>query len=352
MEKRLHKAWAPVAIVAAGALFFYLLARSSPDEAMTARARVAPSLPGAARVDPGREANEAGSAALESSRVAVPAELPGSLQGTDVPGGFRVGPDGHLQPTPDALALFDYYLAASGEEPPAMLRARIVDAIDARLEGVAAAEAVALLDDYLALREELRALAAGGEPPHDLERRLQWIRELRRAHFGAETADALFGPQERMLAVDLERRRIHLDDSLDEATRAARLAALEADLPENVRAARARSRAPTRTQEQVEALREAGASEAEVFAVRAEQFGPEAAERLAELDAQQAAWNARLEAFRDERAAIEANAAGLSDAEIETEVEALLETHFDGDELRRVRAIEGLSPALPELSRR
>ncbi len=341
MGKRRNGAWAVAAGVAAIALlmlFAWSPTRDDPSggaSSHTPPSGVAPT--SAALV----EARSSGGPPTPA-RAEVADELPRSLRGTDVVGGFVVGDDGHLRPTPDALALFDYYLAASGEEPLAMLRARIIDAIHARLDGVAADEAVALLDDYLGFRDALRALAEGGAPPHDLERRLQWIRELRRAHFGAETAEALFGREEATMAVDLERRRVRLDDSIDEATRAEQLAALEAELPDEVRTARARARAPARTHERVEALREAGASEAEIFAVRAQQFGPEAAERLAVLDALQAAWEARLEAFRRERAEIESDGAGLPPEAVDAELEALLHAHFDEHELRRVRMIEAL----------
>lgn len=269
-------------------------------------------------------------------------QLPGSLEGTEPVGGFLVGADGHLVPTADALAFFDYFLSASGEEPEAMLRARILAAMRARVEKPASDEAEALLDDYLGFRDELRRLAEDGEPPHELERRLQWIRELRRAHFGEATAEALFGDEERTTLVDLERRRVAADPSLNESERAERLAALDAELPEHVRAARARARAPARGHQEAEAMRASGASDEEVFELRAAQFGREAAERLAELDGAQAVWNARLRAFEAELAEIEAKESDASDAAREAAVDALMREHFDEQEHLRVRAIEGL----------
>ncbi len=335
MGKRLS--WAVAAGLAAIALFLFLSSRpaerGAPDPSTPERAS------SVAAGDLGG-AHTTRDAADPRADRAYAAELPGSLRGTEEVGGFAVGPDGHLVPTPDAIALFDYYLAATGEEPEAALRARIVDAVHARLEGEAADEAIALLDDYLAFRDEMRALAEAGEPPHDLERRLQWIRELRRAHFGEGTADALFGLEEKMTAIDLERRRVAFDESLDEAERAERLAQLDAELPESVRVARERARAPARSQKRVEAMREAGASEEEIFDARAEQFGPEAAERLAALDAEQAEWQRRLDAFRRDRAALEAE--GLESAEYQAEIDALLDAHFEEHEYRRVRAIESL----------
>ena len=81
--------------------------------------------------------------------------------------------------------------------------------------------------------------------------------------------DDLFGEEEQALTIDLERRRVHSDPDLGEAERAERLAALEAELPPQVRDARAQARAPMRLHQQTEAMREAGASDAEVFAAMA-----------------------------------------------------------------------------------
>lgn len=271
----------------------------------------------------------------DSSKPAPPPPLPRSLRGTDVDGALAVDADGHFVPTPDAIALFDYFLAASGEEPPEMIRARIEAEIDRRLAPEAAAEARALLDRYLGFREALRALAEGGAVPAELERRLQWIRELRREHFGAETAAALFAEEETVAMLDLERRRVALDPALEAEEREAALEAIDAALPEHVRAVRERTRAPSRVHAEVAALREAGASDAEVHAVRAEAFGDEAAERLAALDAERAAWAARLDAYRAERAALleagEADPAAL---------DALRARHFDEREQLRVRELD------------
>jgi len=262
-------------------------------------------------------------------------ELPASLRGTEVDGALRTDAGGHLVPDPDALSLFDYFLSASGEEPLRELRERIVRHIEGALEEPARGEAVRLLDQYLGFRDELRALAQHGNPPADLERRLQWIRELRRKHFGAETANALFGRVERVQQIDLDRRRIALDPTLGEERRERQLEALNERLPASVREARESAHRPARTRQRVAALRLEGASDAEIFAAREQAFGREAALRLSELDRERARWQARLSAFNEERAALAAE--GGSEAELD----ALVDRHFEGRERLRVRSLEG-----------
>jgi lipase chaperone LimK len=269
--------------------------------------------------------------------LGAPAPLPGSLEGTEPDGGLARDADGRFVPTRDALDLFDYYLAASGEEPDGAIRARIEAAIAARLADPA--PALALLDRYLAYREAARALffdENAAELP--LERRLQRIRELRREHFGAELAEALFGEEEARWRVDVERLRVSRDPALGEEERAARLAALEAELPEAVREARDAATAAIALRRDEARLRAAGGSDAEVRALREARFGPEAAERLAALDRTRAEWDARVAEYRAERdrvAARESDPAARAAA-----LAALRDARFEGPERLRVEALE------------
>lgn len=330
-------------LLALAAALLFVLARGGGEPSRPA----ASARDGRAGAPAGAPAPGAGGTPAGESEVERLARgpLPRSLRGTEVGGGLTLGEDGHFVPTPDAIALFDYFLAASGEEPEAVLRQRIVDRIRATLPAPAAAEAEALLDTYLRFRAALRELAEAGDAPADLERRLQWVRELRREHFGA-TAETLFGEEEETIRIDLERRRVAADPALDETEKRARLEALDERLPESVRAARERARAPSATQQEVEALREAGASEQEVFALREERFGREAAERLAALDVEQQRWQDRLAAYRAERDALvtELEASGAGPAARDDAIEALRQRRFSEAELLRVRALDGAGP--------
>ena len=295
----------------------------------------------------GRAAAQAGDdlAAPGSNEISQRARgpLPRSLRGTEVGGELSLSEDGHFVRTPDALALFDYFLSATGEEPEAVLHQRIIDHIRATLPAAAASEAEALLDTYLRFRAAARELAEAGQVPGDLERRLQWMRELRREHFGAD-AEMLFGEEEATTRIDLERRRVAADPALGEDEKRARLGALAERLPESVRAARERAHAPGATQTEVEALRKAGGSEQEVFALREERFGREAAARLAALDQEQQHWRERLSAYRAERDALvaELDARGASDTSVRSNaLETLRLRHFSGTDLLRVRTLDG-----------
>ena len=268
----------------------------------------------------------------------VHGERPLSLRGSDVDGALLVDSTGHFLPSPSALALFDYFLAASGEQSEAQLRWRIIAEIERRLSPEAAFDASLLLDTYLDFREALRELAQSSEAPAGLTQRWQSIGQLRREYFGEDGTEALFGEAEQVISLDLERRRIHLDTTLSAADKLVQLQALNAALPPAIRAARQRAHAPSHSYAAVATLRSQGGDDGEIFALRASDFGNAAAQRLATLDRQQEAWRQRLDNYHAARNQVMKQASN-------GDFSALRAIHFDDvNERRRVRALDQMTP--------
>lgn len=214
--------------------------------------------------------------------------VPRSLADTDVDGVLGVDEAGNLILDEEVRRFFDYFLAATGEEAPVVIRGRIESTLDARLPARAAAQGRDLLGRYLAYREAARQLGADG----DLETRRHAVQSLRRQHLGAAAAEKLFASE---LAPPDPRpeERVPLD-----AMRA------EASLP----------RAETRS-------------------FRERTFGSEAAARLAALDDARTHWAERLRAFRGERALLGDPAS----------VTRLIESSFTPEERVRVEALERMA---------
>lgn len=273
--------------------------------------------------------------------------LPESLRGTEVGGDLRVDAEGRFVPGPEAIALFDYFLAATGEEPRERIRARITAEIGRRLPAEAARDAEALLDRYLGYRAAAAELFAASDLSlADPERRFQRIRELRREWFGAGLASALFAGEEQVIAVELERQRVARDAEQGPAEREQRLAALEQQLPEAERAARREALAAIELRAAEAALRDAGAGPAEIDAMRERRFGAEAAARLAALDRSRAQWTARVAAYRAEREALRAES--LSDGDYQAALGELRDAHFAGPERARIDALDRIESELHE----
>ncbi|MDI1484296.1 lipase secretion chaperone [Polyangium sp. y55x31] len=264
-----------------------------------------------------------------------------SLRGTDEDGALRVGPDGSLLLGPEILRLFDYYFTTEGEEGDETIRARILAAIRERVDGPAALQAAALLDQYLAYRKDKDGLVLPKAEEAEEAARLDALKKLRRKHFGEETADALFGDEEREGEVAAEASRIRQDEALTAEQREQKIAELEASLPKGAREARQAATLPLRARAEVDAMRAEGATDEDVYTKRVETLGVEAADRLAELDAERAAWKARIEAFRKERDALAAKTE--DEPAFKAAEQALLDRSFTPLEQRRVRATLAMS---------
>lgn len=270
--------------------------------------------------------------------VTPPAAVPTSLEGTDPDGAVTADAAGHLVIDLELRRLFDHFLAASGEEPIATMRARIIAVLRARLPAVAAAEAIAILDRYLAYRDAARRLA----PTSDVVAGLDRVHDLRARLFSPAVATAFFADEEAATYAALARRDVLADTTLSAAERDRRLAEIDARTPAAVLEARAAAMAPLYELSRETALRAASASDQQIAAARTAALGSAAAARLADLDRAHAAWDARLAQFHAARAAVLADP-WLDDAERRHRIDDLLAQSFTPPERIRVEALDRMA---------
>lgn len=273
--------------------------------------------------------------ALQTVTVTPPAKaFAPSLQGTRPDGAVHVAPDDSIVADAQLIELFDYYLSTVGEKSPAAVRAEIERELDRTLRPAAAAAAKRVLTRYSAYRLALAGVGAdrrlAGQDAAALKRRLDALRGLRAQYFSQREIAAIFGREDAANAEALARMEIRDDRTLDAQEKRARLAALDAGLPADVRAAREEPLKIVRVQEEAERLRAGGAGEEDVFRLRADAFGVDAAQRLAEVDREEAAWRRRIDAYLVQRL-------GLND---EAAVTALRNRMFSEDEQGRLGAYE------------
>jgi lipase chaperone LimK len=266
---------------------------------------------------------------------AAPGRLPASLEGTEPDGAVQADASGHLIVDLELRRLFDHFLVASGEEPIAAMRARIIAVLRDRLPAAAAAEAIAILDRYLAYRDAARSLAPASDPAAGLDQ----AHELRTRMFSPAVVQAFFAEEEAATYAALARRAVLQDGTLTAAERDRRLSELEAQTPAAVREARAAAIAPLDEMAREARMRAAGASAQQIAAARTAALGSDAEARLAELDEARAVWDSRLAQFRAERAALIADAA-LDEAERRRRIDELLARSFSPTERIRVEALD------------
>jgi lipase chaperone LimK len=239
-----------------------------------------------------------------SSSTATPV----SLAGTDIPS-LPVDAGGHLARTRQVREFFDYYLTARHETAASTLDLMVKDSIATQLgRKPAAAEAVELWQRYQAYLAAVAQLPspsdqAGNGP--DLEAIAQGLNQrmqLADRYLGqGGWSDVFFGDQLKRQRNDLERLRIQADTSLTPAEKNARLAQLDALLPPDERALRARSQQQDASIARVMALQSQGASPDAIVDTVAQSMGPEAADRAAQMEQTRQAWQSRYAQYAQQR---------------------------------------------------
>lgn len=278
-----------------------------------------------------------------------------SLQGTEPDGRLRFF--AHLPSGPtitsadlpnEALKrLFDYYLSALGEADEAGVLRQIGQEIDKNLPPAHARAARQLLGKYVDYKKALAELeqklgregqsSAGGID--SIRKRFEGMRQLREKFFDQREQSDMFGFEEAYDKVALSQLEIALNTQLPEAQKAARLSALQANLPAQVKAELDAPRQVVQLQNKVDQLREQGAGDDEIYRLRAQTFNPQAAARLAELDREEAAWKNRIAQYQTARQHILQS--GDSAAQQQAALQQLQMRQFSAEERPRLAAYEG-----------
>jgi lipase chaperone LimK len=284
--------------------------------------------------------------AMSAQPFAIPeasrGSMPRSLQGTEVDGAFNVDGGGNFRPDAQALAVFLYFFSASGEESDEIIRGRILLHAQQQVPPSAMADVVDTLDRYIEFRKRMRQLSLSEQGvPEDLALRLESIAGLRMEVMGAYLDHALFGNIDEITRLDLERFELGKDKTLDEGSRAFQLDQIEFRLPEDIRRGREASVAPAKLSNEVAILRAAGADNEEIFRVREQRYGAEAAQRLAELDRVVEAWQSRIDTYSKQKERLIASASGAEQAELDAMIDRLRQDFFSDEEALRVKSLEG-----------
>ncbi|UVE19350.1 lipase secretion chaperone [Pseudomonas sp. LS44] len=325
----------PITFIAAIAAFLYFpKTPSAPQETAAAPATGLETSPGAPQ------------APIETAPRIAPlppkvAPMPPSFRGTEIDGRLEVDEAGNLVISQDIRNLFDYFLAAIGEEPMKTSIQRLRDYIAAVLDQPAEDQALVILEQYLQYKRELVLLERDLPVLADLDairRRETAAHDLRARVFSPEVHAAFFGQEEAYNRFNLERMAILRDDSLPSDVKGAAIDRLRDSLPDEVKDSvlpSLQGELHARTAE----LQAQGASPEQIRALRQQLVGNEATVRLEVLDQQRAAWKQRVASYSAEKARIEAED-GLSEADKHATIKRLAEDGFNEQERMRLEAAE------------
>lgn len=286
--------------------------------------------------------------AEENHATPAPSFAP-SMDGT-VPDGNITGSlndsslaNGTGLPYGELRRMFDYYLSALGEKTLEEIIAQIRAELDKSLKPTQADAAKKLLDKYLQYKRDLVAVeqkerSEGGVKA--IRQRFNDMQELRNKIFTPAENQGMFGLDDAYDMDALARLDVAYDNNLTPEQKRDRLAALDAAMPKALREEREAPRQIIMLEERAAAMRAQGASEQDVFNMRAKALNPEAAARLAEVDREEAAWKARINTYLQERSKLLEKMAQASNAEREAAIRKLQQSMFNSDEIPRLVAYE------------
>ncbi len=272
-----------------------------------------------------------------------------SMQGTEPDGQLQVladhaGAGGGLVVDAELRKFFDYHLSAVGEQSIEAIRAQAEQELDRRLPGAAAAQAKRLLGLYLAFKTALVELEQrpelAGNGVAALRARLLGMHALRARYFDAQEVQGMFGFEDAYDLDAISRLEISQDPVLSDTQKQQRLAALDAQRPPELRDAHDAPLAVVRLEEAAARMRQNGASDDEVYRLRAATFDPQAAARLAEVDQDEAAWKARIQVYLAARDRLLSVNARESEEARTAALAALRAGQFTVDEQKRLVAYE------------
>lgn len=253
---------------------------------------------------------------------------------------LELGVAGDLSVDTHTRGALDVLLASLGNPPTASELQGLEDALRRAMPGEAATQAIALVRRYV---DYTRAAAADSATqqapttPDELKALLDKTIALRRKHFDAATAQALFGAEEALSRHALAVQAIEADPQLSYAEKTARIKTLREQLPPEAASQETpESLAMSEMDQQINALRQQGATAAQIEQVRQRYLGTEAAQSLGEMEAERARWESRYQAFLQQKKAL--GTTGATD--MNAQVEALLRQHYSDEELLAAKAYD------------
>ena len=273
-----------------------------------------------------------------------------SMDGTVPDGSLHAWPSNLGAPNPGALALgelkrmFDYYLSAVGEQTIAAITQKIHLELERTLPADQAAQAKRLFGLYIEFKTALidleRKPSLSGQGVQAIRNRLFAMQDLRARYFNAAETQAMFGFEDAYDMDAVARLEVSENPSLSAKQKQDQLAALDAAMPEELRRERDAPRVIVRMEEKVADMRAKGASDDEIYRLRAKEFTPEAAARLADLDREESDWKRRISNYLSERAQLLQTQANATEADRQIALMKLQQSQFSEDERRRLPAYE------------
>ncbi len=214
---------------------------------------------------------------------------------------------GNLVVEPKIKDLIESFLTASRFEGRENAIARIAEYMSMTLPEPAASQALAILDNYIAYKNEMLAFqmstSGSGHREHMIEtfrQALDQRKQIRRDTLGDETATALFGDEELYDEFSVNRMRIMSDPTLTDKEKETLLIESENILPEAKRKHVRWQREKRTLDRRIAELKSAGGNEQKIYQLRVDFYDKETADRMRYLESTSPQWERRVASFNQE----------------------------------------------------
>ena len=195
-------------------------------------------------------------------------------------------------------------MEAGDASDPATLKQRLAALVNRHFPAALATRALALAERYVDYRVALGSLRAPQDltDPRALRDALEARHKVRLQFFDDAEYDALFAREADLDRYTLARLEIERNTQLSPEQRAQALQAADNELSAERRAERSAATEHMAAAAQTAAFNASNADERTRYAVRSAQYGPAAAQAMAQLDREEQHWNQRLDQYSQARA--------------------------------------------------
>jgi len=272
--------------------------------------------------------------------------LPRSLKGTQIDGEIIIDEDKQLVVTEGLRRLFDYFLSALGEEE-ATIFARVESYIRYHTPEPAASQAVTIFNQYIAYLKalpevekrygnlQLQATKSGQLDLNAVAQQEQDIANLRQQYFDKPTITAFFGAEDDYDNYSIEMVRIDQNKQMSDAQKQAARQDYISRLPENATKANIMQQANiSELMTRTEQMKDRGATPEELYNMRRELVGAPAAERLAQVDQEDANFDQRFTQYETQKNRLLSQ--GVDAAQAQIQINQLEQQLFNDTERKRL----------------
>ncbi|MDO4579359.1 MAG: lipase secretion chaperone [Acinetobacter sp.] len=317
MQKHKLWLWLGLITIAVVGIIYWLIPHSPPS-------------PGHAQAATARTSATSSLAVSSPNSSSTLSFLSPSQQDTEINCQLQLDSGNRLMVNEQTRNCFEYFISQYGEKSLEQIRQDFQRYIAQTHQEPALGQILYLWQRYLDYRErlgELQPPQLDPDSPQYYRSIFNSMKNLRQQFFSAYEIEGLFGVEDVYHNYTLERLSVMDNKQLSEAEKAQKLKALFEQLPEDWQANLEQLNKLEDLRALTAEIKARGGSSAELRQMRLNLVGPEATQRLEQLDVERSHWKTRVTQYLNERDQI--LSAGLNDVAKQQAVAELRQQYFN-----------------------